>query len=247
MSTLESPASSASSRTSVSALAADESAPSSYIDEIATPDRLEGLFVDESGASTFDSLAVEARSALPATWLSRYSFAVVRRGYLIRQRADSAGRATAVDAVGPGCGFPLDRTLATYGGARVLGYAVTRALVALAEGEAFERNLLEGGPSALAVHQLESEAIARMERLADARARPGAAAKVAALLCALADTLRPGSGRIPAEFLQRDLASLVSIRHESVCRVLRDFSRHGLISKDSEGILLADRAQLQAV
>jgi hypothetical protein len=86
-----------------------------------------------------------------------------------------------------------------------------------------------------------------MERLADARARPGAAAKIAALLCALSDTLRPGSSRIPAEFLQRDLAGLVSIRHESVCRVLRDFARHGLISKDGDGIMLLDRPQLQAV
>jgi hypothetical protein len=205
------------------------------------------LLDEAAGESAFDSLAVEARSALPATWLSRYGFAVVRRGYLIRQRADPAGRATAVDAVGPGCCFPLDRALAATGGARVLGYGVTRALVCLCDGETLERGLLEGGPVALQIHQLESEAISRMERLADARARPGAAAKIAALLCALADTLAPGVDRIPAEFLQRDLAGLVSIRHESVCRVLRDFSRHGLIAKDVDGLVLADRAQLQAV
>lgn len=208
---------------------------------------LEGLLGEAAGDRAFDSLAVEARSALPATWLSRYAFAVVRRGYLIRQRADPAGRATAVDAVGPGCCFPLDRALATYGGARVLGYAVTRAAVCLCDADTLERGLSEGGATAVQIFQLQGEAIARMERLADARARPGAAAKIAALLCALADTLRPGSGRIPAEFLQRDLAGLVSIRHESVCRVLREFSRNGLIAKDSDGIVLVDRAQLQAV
>jgi CRP-like cAMP-binding protein len=241
MSNLESPASSASSATSLS------EDPSAQPFENGSGNVLEGLLAESAGERAFDSLAVEARSALPATWLSRYGFAVVRRGYLIRQRADPAGRATAVDAVGPGCSFPLDRALAAYGGARVLGYAVTRANVCLCDGETLERGLAEGGPMAVQLHQLQSETIARMERLADARARPGAAAKIAALLCALADTLRPGSGRIPAEFLQRDLAGLVSIRHESVCRVLREFGRHGLIAKDSDGIVLADRAQLQAV
>ena len=208
---------------------------------------LEGLVGESTAACAFDALAIEARAPLPATWLARYSFAVVRRGFLIRQRADPAGRATAVDAVGPGAGFPLDRSLAAAGGARVLGYAVTRASLTLCDAERFERGLSDGGPSALTVHKLGSEAISRMERLADARARPGAAAKIAALLCALSDTLRPGSSRIPVEFLQRDLAGLVSIRHESVCRVLRDFARHGLISKDGDGIMLIDRAQLQAV
>jgi CRP-like cAMP-binding protein len=241
MSNLESPASSAASASS------QDAEPSSQTFESGSGNVLEALLGDVPGESAFDSLAVEARSALPATWLSRYGFAVVRRGYLIRQRADPSGRATAVDAVGPGCCFPLDRALAAYGGARVLGYAVTRSQVCLCDAETLERGLTEGGPVALQIHQLEAATISRMERLADARARPGAAAKIAALLCALTDTLRPGTGRIPAEFLQRDLAGLVSIRHESVCRVLREFGRHGLIAKDSDGIVLADRAQLQAV
>jgi hypothetical protein len=241
MSNLESPASSTASASSRH----DVDEPSPF--EGGSGNVLEGLLADVGGETTFDSLAVEARSALPATWLARYAFAAVRNGFLIRQRADPSGRATAVDAVGPGSCFPLDRSLAAYGGARVLGYAVTRSQVCLCDSETLERGVIEGGPVALHIHQLQSETIARMERLADARARPGAAAKVAALLCALADTLCPGAGRIPAEFLQRDLAGLVSIRHESVCRVLREFGRHGLISKDSDGILIADRAQLQAV
>jgi CRP-like cAMP-binding protein len=244
MSNLESPASSPS---RASTLSEEDSHSQTYSADGPESHVLAGLLNEGEGESAFDSLAVEARSALPATWLSRYAFAVVRRGYLIRQRADPSGRATAVDAIGPGCCFPLDRALAAYGGARVLGYAVTRSAVCLCDGDTLERGLSEGGATAVQIFQLQSEAIARMERLADARARPGAAAKIAALLCALADTLRPGSSRIPAEFLQRDLAGLVSIRHESVCRVLREFSRHGLISKDSDGILLADRAQLQAV
>ncbi|MFI5309175.1 MAG: hypothetical protein ACHQ53_17595, partial [Polyangiales bacterium] len=63
---------------------------------------LEGLLGESAEACGFDSLAIEPRSPLPPAWLSRYSFAMVRRGYLIRQRTDAAGRTTAIDAVGPG-------------------------------------------------------------------------------------------------------------------------------------------------
>jgi hypothetical protein len=66
----------------------------------------------------------------------------------------------------------------------------------------------------------------------------------------LADTLRPGqesSAQIPSEFLQRDLAGLLSIRHESVCRVMRDFTDKGLIAKQEEGTVLVDRPALDAL
>jgi CRP-like cAMP-binding protein len=209
---------------------------------------LEGLLGEGSAACGFDSLAVEARSDLPASWLGRYGFAIVRRGYLIRQRTDAAGRTTAIDAVGPGCCFPLDSSSAAE--SSVSGYAVTRALVCLCDDATIERGLNEGGPTAVQVHQLDSEAISRMERLADARGRSGAAAKVAALLCTLSDTLRPGDEQttiIPAEFLQRDLAALLSIRHESVCRVMRDFGKQGLVEKTPEGVALVDRAGLETM
>jgi CRP-like cAMP-binding protein len=207
---------------------------------------LEGLLGESAEACGFDSLAIEPRSPLPPAWLSRYSFAMVRRGYLIRQRTDAAGRTTAIDAVGPGCCFPLDK-----GDGNISGYALTRALVCLSDEDTLRRGLLEGGPSAADVHQLDSEAIVRLERLADARGRPGAAGKVAALLCTLADTLRangqPAATRIPLEFLQRDLAALLSIRHESVCRVMRDFTKRGLVAREPEGLRLADREALQAL
>jgi CRP-like cAMP-binding protein len=214
---------------------------------------LEGLLVDAPGACGFDSLAVEARSPLPASWLSRYSFAMVRRGYLIRQRTDHAGRTTAIDAVGPGCCFPLEHAFARQGESPISGYAVTRASVCLCDHETLERGLAEGGTTPVQVHKLDGEAIARMERLADARGRPGAASKVAALLCALADTLRPGANNngepqtVPGEFLQRDLANLLSIRHESVCRAMREFGKDALIAKDGSGIVLLKREQLEAL
>lgn len=211
---------------------------------------LEGLLADSPGACGFDSLAVEARSPLPASWLSRYSFAIVRRGYLVRQRSDRAGRITAVDAVGPGCSFPLEPPSGGGVENHISGYAVTRALVCLCDQETLEHGLLEGGPTALQVYQLDSAAITRMERLADARGRPGAASKVAALLCTLADTLHPGDvsdNTVPGEFLQRDFASLLSIRHESVCRAMRDFGKSGLITKSGDKIQLVDRERLQSL
>ena len=210
---------------------------------------LEGLLGETSTTCGFDSLAVEARSALPASWLGRYGFAIVRRGYLIRQRTDAAGRTTAIDAVGPGCCFPLDTSAGAGAESSVSGYAVTRALVCMCDEPTIHRGLAEGGETAVQIHQLDAEAISRMERLADARGRGGAASKVATLLCTLADTLRPGQERdpempIPADFLQRDLAALLSIRHESVCRVMRDFAKEGLIDKTPDGILLAQRETL---
>jgi hypothetical protein len=206
---------------------------------------LHSLLGESAEACGFDSLAIEPRSPLPPAWLSRYSFAMVRRGYLIRQRTDAAGRTTAIDAVGPGCCFPLGK-----GDGNTSGYALTRALVCLSDEETLRRGLVEGGPSAADVHQLDSEAISRLERLADARGRPGAAGKVAALLCTLADTLKPNGqieARIPLEFLQRDLAALLSIRHESVCRVMRDFTKRALVSREPDGLRLANREALQAL
>jgi hypothetical protein len=208
---------------------------------------LEDLFGDSELADACESLALAARAPLPPNWAQQYRFAIVRRGYLIRQRSDASGHTTAVDAVGPGGCFPLD-VRAAEGSA---GYAVTRALVSLCDEPSVANALQHGGQTALQIHQLDAQAIARMERLADARGRSGTAGKVAALLCVLADTLeQPGVGdgtRIPGEFLQRDLAGLLSIRHESVCRALRDFTGRGWIIKTDDALMLKDRAALAAV
>lgn len=211
---------------------------------------LPALLGDSTAGCGFDSVTVDTRTMLPASWLSKYSFAMVRRGFVIRQRTDAAGRTTAVDAVGPGCCFPLDRASNEGRGSATSGYAVSRALLCMCDGESFAHSLEAGGKTALQVHQLDSEAIVRMERLADARGRAGTASKVAALLCTLSDTLRPATPReatIPSEFLQRDFAALLSIRHESVCRVLRDFTDQGLVRKSADGLLLADRAALEVI
>jgi CRP-like cAMP-binding protein len=171
---------------------------------------------------------------------------VVRRGYLIRARVSQDGNRTAVDAVGPGCGFAIDRNSLGQGRLASAAYAVTRASVSLCDEETFIRALGAGGTMVLQLNRLEREAFERMERLAEARGRASAAAKVGALLCTLAQTLRPGQddGRVPSEFLQRDLAGLLSIRHESVCRVMRDFIKRGLIERADRAIVLKDMQQL---
>jgi CRP-like cAMP-binding protein len=210
-------------------------------------DSLESLIGDGAGAFQFESLSIEARESAPALWWNRYSFAVVRRGYLIRLRVGAGGKRTAIDAVGPGCCFPIDRAV-VQGRPTAGAYSVTRALLSMCDEETFTRALGAGGTMVLQLNRLEREAFTRMERLADARGRASAASKVGALLCTLADTLQPGQEdrRIPAEFLQRDLAALLSIRHESVCRVMRDFSKRGLIERVDRAIVLKDLQQLES-
>jgi CRP-like cAMP-binding protein len=210
-------------------------------------DSLESLIGDGAGAFQFESLSIEARENAPAAWWTRYSFAVVRRGYLIRARVAPDGKRTSIDAVGPGCCFPIDRNPAAQARTAGAAYAVTRSLLSMCDEETFTRALGAGGTMVLQLNRLEREAFARMERLADARGRASAASKVGALLCTLADTLRPGQEdrRIPAEFLQRDLAGLLSIRHESVCRVMRDFTKRGLIERVDRAIVLKDPTQLE--
>lgn len=195
----------------------------------------------------FDSHTLEARQRVPAAELGRYGMAIVRRGYLIRQRMDSAGSSTAVDVVGPGCCFPIDHATHEAGQPRVVIHAVTRALVCTCDETSVGAALERGGSTARELYVLEREASVRAERLAEARARGSSREKVAALLCVMADTLRPThkDPRIPAELLQRDLASMLSIRHESVCRALRELTKRGLIARDEAGIVLTNRAKLE--
>jgi DNA-binding IclR family transcriptional regulator len=96
---------------------------------------------------------------------------------------------------------------------------------------------------------LYTQTLDRLERIAQARSRPSALARVAALLTALADTLSPPRRLpcIPAALQQRDLAALLAMRHESVCRAIQDLAREGLVRRDHEGLHLRDRERLEAV
>src|SRR5208282_81737 len=105
------------------------------------------------------------------------------------------------------------------------GYAADDALVCLLPRPALKGALDAGAPSAAHVVNLHLAALERVERIADARGRATALGRVAALLCALSDTLAPPRrlDAVPAALQQRDMAGLLTMRHESVCRALGVF------------------------
>jgi len=192
----------------------------------------------------FRCLFVGARQPLPPRWFASYGLALVRRGIVVRQRVDSQGSATAVDAVGPGGAVPLSEG----GDASSSGYAADDALLCLCPRRPLSAAVDAGAPMSSQVVALHAAALDRVERLAVARFPTSAVARVAALLCALADTLSPPRRLpcVPAALQQRDLAALLSMRHESVCRSLGVLERRGAIERCEDGIRLLDRPRLES-
>ena len=188
-------------------------------------------------------LFVAARHPLPPRWFGAYGLALVRRGILVRQRVGACGSAVAVDAIGPGGAAPLlDSGEATSG-----GYAADDALVCLIPKSALRGALDAGAPSASYIVTLHLAALERVERIADARGRTTATGRVAALLCALADTLALPRrlDTVPAALQQRDMAALLAMRHESVCRALGVLEGRRWLARGGDGIRVTDRARLE--
>ena len=200
-----------------------------------------------SPSCAFHSVTVEAREPLPDRWFGSYGIALVRRGVVIRQRVDAQGRATAVDAAGAGCLVSLTEPA---GPISAGGYAATRLLVCLCPADVADREVRSGADGvANDLVRMQREALERLERIADARARTTVESKVSALLVTLADTLSPPKRRtrIPAGLQQRDMAVLLGIRHESVCRVLGQLEKRGAVRREPDGIRLLDRGLLESV
>lgn len=199
----------------------------------------------QPGACAFSRLTLEARAPIPSRWYGLYTIGLIRRGVLIRQRVDSLGRATAIDAAGPGCLVPLDEVR---GSVTVGGYAATRVLVCVLPSEVIGRAVRAGDPTAPDLIRLQAEALERVERIADARGRSTVDERVAALLIALSETLGPPRPEvpIPSGLQQRDMAALLGVRHESVCRSIRKLEARGFIVRDPDGMRIADRAGLMA-
>jgi len=198
-------------------------------------------------ACAFQCLTLEARAPLPDRWFGAYGAALVRRGVMVRQRVDAHGRATAIDAAGPGCLVPLEPA---NGPTATAAYAATRLLVCLAPRDEIDSAMdRRDDPTATDMIRMQREAIERLERIADARARPNVESRVAALLCALADTLSPPKRRtrIPSGLQQRDLAVLLSVRHESVCRALGNLETRGAVLRETDGIRITDRDLLETI
>ena len=183
--------------------------------------------------------SVPARGMLPESSAAPPGLALVRRGIVVRQRVDASGSATAIDAVGPGGLLPL----------RDGGYAATDVLFCAIPPRDLAETLESSIATAHDVIRLLSHALERVERIADARGRKTAAGRVAALLGALVDMLSPYRryDLVPVGLRQRDLAALLAIRHESVCRELRTLESSGAVARVTEGIRIIDRAKLDAV
>jgi len=193
----------------------------------------------------FRCVTLDARATLPDRWFGEYAVGFVRRGVVIRQRVDTQGRASAVDAAGAGCVFPLSEQR---GSSVNAGYAATRTLVCLCPVETMAEAIRGPDGTAVDLIRLQNEALDRVERITDARGRGTVQARTAAVLCALADTLSPPRqrNRIPSGLQQRDLAALLGIRHETVCRVLGDLEKKNLLVRENEGIRILDRDGLEA-
>lgn len=198
--------------------------------------------VDQPSGCAFRCLAVAAREPLPLAWRREYGLALVRRGIIVRQRIDAQGRATAIDVAGPGSAIPI-----TDEGDGTTGYAVDDAMLCLCPSPVLGATVDGGSTGARAVVSAQAAVLTRVERIAEARGRASAASRVAALLVTIADTLsdRPLTS-VPAAIQQRDMASLVALRHESVCRIIAALSRKGVIERTPQGLFIADRPALEA-
>lgn len=212
------------------------------------PAHRQGVFermVNEGrGTCAFQCATIDGRSPIPDRWFGSYGIALVRRGVMIRQRIDAHGHATAIDAAGPGCLVTLAEPRGPTGAA---AYAATRLLVCLCPRDIADRELVTHGPeNASDMIRMQREAMDRLERIADARGRNTVQGKVAALLCTLADTLSPPirRTRIPSGLQQRDMAALIGIRHESVCRALGKLEKRGAIRREPDGIRVLAREML---
>lgn len=198
------------------------------------------------GACVFQCLSIEARAPIPDRWFGQYTLGLIRRGVLIRQRVDAHGRATAIDAAGPGCLVPFGESS---GGMAVGGYAATRVLVCLCPTDVVGRAVTSGDQTAPDLVRMQQEALERVERIADARGRSTVDSRVAALLIAMSETLGPPKkkSRIPSGLQQRDMAALLGVRHESVCRSMRKLEAQNIIGRGPEGVKILDRPALEAI
>ena len=206
---------------------------------------LQELVSNRDRPCAFRCVAIGARQPLPSGWSRGYSLALVRRGAVIRQRIDKSGVATAVDAVGPGAATPL--SAGSEDGCE--GYTTEDTLICICPTPTLSSAVDAGAPTSGQIVDLYRAVLDRVERMAQARARSSALSAVAAALCALSDTLSPPRRLdvIPSMLQQRDLAALLAMRHESVCRALRVLSDRGAIFRSPDGTRIVDRGLLETI
>jgi CRP-like cAMP-binding protein len=209
----------------------------------ATRTRTLAVLVDRPSGCALRCLSVRAREPLPAGWGDEYGIALVRRGVIVRHRIDARGDAVAIDAAGPGSAVSLSPS----SDSAVAAYAADDAMLCLCPRPVLDDAIDGGRDAARDVVRAQSAMLVRVERFADARGRRSAAARLAALLLALADTLVASAVLevIPAALRQRDLAALAALRHESICRELRALESAGRIARVESGLRILDRVALE--
>jgi hypothetical protein len=211
------------------------------------PAKHTGVFagiVEQPSGCAFRCLSLAARQPLPDGWRGEYSVALVRRGIVVRQRVDTHGRATAIDIAGSGSALPIASREDDGSG----GYAVDDAMLCLCPSSVLTAAVDGGHEGARGAVAASAAVLARVERISEARSRPTASSRVGTLLVTIADTLSAGRRleTIPAAIQQRDLAALLALRHESVCRVVASFTRRGVLKKTTQGLEIVDRDALEA-
>lgn len=214
--------------------------------------RMLEVLVDQPSGCAMRCMPIEARQPLPIRWRGEFTIALVRRGIVVRQRVDRSGRVAAIDIAGPSSAIPI-APLADDG---ATGYAVDDVMLCLASEEtlalldAQRRDGEDNG--GFAMHDLvraQTSMRDRVERIAEARARASATSRVACLLLAIVDNLSPALrlSTVPASIQQRDLAALVALRHESVCRSLAALESQGIVVRTPGGLEILDRRRLETI
>lgn len=204
---------------------------------------LETLVRRDAGCA-FRCLPVPARQPLPSRWRGDYGVALIRRGIVVRQRIDGSGRATAIDIAGPGSAMPIGAS-ADEGST---GYAVDDVLLCLCPGDTLDAAVSAGAPVAPDMMRVQTNVLQRVERIAEARSRTSSTSRVAGLLLTIADLLMPSRRltMLPSAIQQRDLAMLLALRHESVCRSLASLEKAGCVQRSVHGLRILDRTALEA-
>ena len=206
---------------------------------------LRDLVGETKHACAFETASVDAREFVPASWSERHAFGLVRRGVLIRQRLDEMGRATAIDAAGPGCMFPIEHR--DEGKSSIsCDYAATDLIVCLCPAQVLEDVLDESRGTSRDLYSLQLDAMERVERLAQARGAPTVQERVAMLLVVLSETLSPPRTRerLPPGLQQRDMSKLLGVRHETFCRALKTLEDAGAVERSHDGLAIIDRERL---
>jgi CRP-like cAMP-binding protein len=191
--------------------------------------------------------SVEARASFQPRWAVEFAYALVRQGVVVRECIDTRGSASAIDAAGAGCLIPLSATVDSMTRMAYAAFAAGPATVCLLPYDTIERLVASGGGPVQELLDLQTQAMRRVELLTHVRSLRDALRAVGALLLALSDTLTPPARTdlIPAGLQQRDLAHLLSIRHETVCRSIGHLEAQGIVERASAGIRILDRARLE--